>query len=266
MIPPILLIVSTAVSVLAFTLGYNAETGYLINSPTSVALYIVIAAGIIVSACCALSIKKDVFIKINERIHLPTSFFAHLIAVICALIASGAVSESKYTIGASAISVMKAIFFVSALISLLFHPALWTKSKNKDAFVLISNYASVLLCLSAIAILYFDVSVEMNNPQKILIQLSMVSVCLSELAESRSKIYQNGVKLQIFAKHVALIFSPAAVTAALVARFSGTKIFSNFYLFSAIIVAIYAVFSVIALVFSKIEPKSDESTSADGEV
>ena len=76
MIPPILLIVSTAVSALAFALGYNAETGYLIGSPARAALYIVIAAGIIVSAWCALSIKKDDFIKFDERIYLPTSFFA----------------------------------------------------------------------------------------------------------------------------------------------------------------------------------------------
>ena len=266
-IPPILLAISVMASIPAFMLGYNAETGYLIKSPATIALYVIMAVSIISAALCAFSAKKDNIISYNSNILAPASLVLHILTVICALLATSAIPQARYSAGASAVLVLKSIFFASALISFLTNPAIWSKSKNKDSLNLISGYATVLLTLCTVALLYFDISVEMNNPQKILIQLSMAAICLSELSKTRMKIYGNGIRLLTFARLAVLILSPAAATAALVAHFAKSKAFSSFYLLTAIIAGAYAIFYVLTLFFSRVEKQEskapNEITEAD---
>ena len=266
-IPPILLAISVMASIPAFMLGYNAETGYLIKSPATIALYVIMAGSIISAALCAFSAKKDSIISYNSKISAPASLVLHILTVICALLATSAIPQAKYSAGATAVLVLKSVFFASALISFLTNPAIWSKSKNKDSLNLISGYATVLLTLCTVALLYFDISVEMNNPQKILIQLSMAAICLSELSKMRMKIYGNGIRLLTFARLTVLILSPAAATAALVAHFAKSKAFSSFYLLTAIIAGAYAIFYVLTLFFSRAEKQEskapNEITEAD---
>jgi hypothetical protein len=231
------------------------------KSPVAISLYIIIAGSIITAAWCAFSLEKDNVIKDNGKISAPASLILHVVTVICALIATSAIPSAKYTIGSIAVLVLQTIFFAAALVSFLANPAIWSKSRNKDALSLISGCATVLLTLCTIALLYFDVSVEMNNPQKILIQLSMTAICLAELSKMRIMIYQNGYALHIFAKLVALTLSPAATVAALVAFFAKAKSFSSFYLCTAITVGFYAIFYLLTLIFSSIDTQEREAVT-----
>ena len=248
-IPPVLLIVSTVVSIIAFTLGYNAETGYLVKPFATVILYAAIGAGIILAIWCALSAHKESTISFNTKIYLPTLLAVHIVAASCAPIAS--ISGAKFVIGGTAVTFIKAIFVICCYVAFITTPAMQYLKRDVKIISPINHAATVVFCLSAIILFYFDHSVEMNNPQKLLLQLALAAICLSSLAALRLLIYGNGTRLFIFAKLCSVTLAPAATVAAIFARNSGEKFFSSFYFFTAIIIGAYAVSDAVTLLFSK---------------
>ena len=254
-IPSILLVISTAVSLFAFASGYNEKTGYLIKSPGTIALYVVIAIGVLFAAWCALSTPKNHAISYNKKAFIPASLLLHMISACCIPLAT--ITGAKFVIGSSMISAIRTLLIVCCWVALITTPLIQLLNRSLIVLSPINTCVTVLFCLSAITLFYFDHSVEMNNPQKIFLQLALAAICLSTLATLRLLIYGNGIRLFTFAKLCTAILSPTATVAALFARSSNEKFFANIYFYVAIIVGVYAIFDAFTLLFSKIEISND---------
>lgn len=252
--------VSTASGVLAFTTAYKAETGYLINSFQKTLLYIVIAASLILAAFATFTVKKNSEIKCRAAVDNMTYLISSLATAYCGAMAVIFGKGAKFQIGDNVITFLKIILLISALAAFLFNPAIWQRNKNRDAFALISGYATVLTCISVIAILYFDISVEMNNPQKLLIQFSAAAVCLSTLLKMKLAVYGKNLRSLIFTRLLSVALCPIAAISAFTAFFAKDKFFSEFYIFVASMLAVHGIMSAIRLFFSDIKeiPSSGE--------
>ena len=137
--------------------------------------------------------------------------------------------------------------------------ALWQKNKNRDAFALISGYATIIFCISAIAILYFDVSVEMNNPQKLFIQFSLASVCLSTLARMKLSVNGKGLRLFVISSTCSVLLCPIAAISASASFFANSKPISHFYFFIALSLAARAIYDMLTAYFSSVRKKQSLS-------
>ena len=130
--------------------------------------------------------------------------------------------------------------------------------KTKDAYTVasqINGYSTIFFCIFGIAILYFNMSVEMNNPQKLYIQFSLASICLSELYKLKAKLQEKGNRLSLLFKLSAIFIAPVAAISTFIAFAEKGKNFPVAYLYFAIAVAVYALAYLIEIIFSA---KSDD--------
>lgn len=236
---PLFFVISVAAAILVFTLSYNADTGYLINSPLAILLTVIVISELATAAAISFfsNNASECDNNIVTRIATLISHIALLVFGVMALIKeNGAI----YSLPATTIAIIKAIFLILCIAAFLTNPTFTESCAKSKIFPVVNLCSTTVLCIAAISLLYFDLSVEMNNPQKLYIQFSAASVCLSSLFEVKSLVNNKGAKLSSFFKLSTIALSPIAVVSAITAYTSGDKFFSDFYFFFSIILAIYA--------------------------
>ncbi len=260
----IALIVSIATAAFTFTLAYDAQTGYLIGKAANVILVLIVSAELVAS----LVLVRSNRIYINDRsinsFSRVLTLILHLAVIFCGvmtvigskgMIFSIDASKNVGNANASLLSsdvLMIALLFISATI-FLSSPALRKSSGSYRAADQINGYSTIFLCILGIALLYFDMSVEMNNPQKLLLQFSLASICLAELFEMKWKIQGKGERASLSFKLFSIILAPSAAVSTFIALAAKSKPFPASYLYFAITVIAYALFYVVNILFSSKE-------------
>ncbi len=255
------LVASAIIAALTFTLAYNSQTGYLVGKIASILL---VSAILIELAISLILVRANrIYINDGNRTTLlrVATLILHLAVIFCGVMAVIGSKNMIFSIDSLkntakgdgtvlpsdvltvAIVVLSAIIFLSS-------PALRRVGSGYGAADQINGYSTIFLCILGIALLYFDMSVEMNNPQKLLLQFSLAAICLSKLYEMKSHIQGKGARTSLAFRLFSVTFAPMAATSAIIAFAAKGKSFPAFYLYFAIIVIAYALFYTVEILSS----------------
>lgn len=252
------LVASAIIAVLTFTLAYNAQTGYLIGKIASILL---VSAILIELAISLILVRTNrIYINDGKRTTLLriATLILHLAVVFCGVMAVIGSKNMIFSIDSlkntakgggtilpsDVLSV--AIIALSAMI-FLSSPALRRVGSGYGAADQLNGYSTIFLCILGIALLYFDMSVEMNNPQKLLLQFSLAAICLSNLYEMKLHIQGKGARTSLAFRLFSIAFAPMAAASAIIAFAAKGKSLPAFYLYFAIIVIAYALFYTVEI-------------------
>ena len=252
-------IISTAAASLTFTLAYNAQTGYISSTAVRIILTVTAFCELLISAIVARSAP----IYINEEncsaLARVTTLILHIAVIFCGVMAAAGCKGVPFSIDsvkkldANALFpsyILASILAASSILIFLSSPALRKVKENYSITSQINGYSTVLFCIFGIAILYFNTSVEMNNPQKLYLQFALASICLAKLYEMKSRIQEKGNRLFFFFKLSSISIAPIAAISTFIAFAEKGKNFPSAYLYLAIAVGAYALAHVIEIVFS----------------
>ena len=248
-------ILSTVAVSLVFTLAYNAQTGYINSTAISILLAALAFGELILSAV----ISRSAPLYINEgnrnTLYRVTTLILHIAVIFCGVMAAAGSKDAIFSIDATENAILPSYILrgalaAAAVITFLSSPALHKEKSNHSIPTQINGYSIILFCIISIGILYFDMSVEMNNPQKLYLQFAFASICLSELYDMKSRIQKKGNRLSTFFKLALISIAPIATVSTLVALVEKGKSFPAAYLYFAIVTGAYALAYTLKIIFS----------------
>ncbi len=175
-------------------------------------------------------------------------------------------ADNSYLLRATAI-----IEIFGALSALL--AAVWffiRSSKNtKPAVVAALGFFPVLRALSGIAVVYFDMEVQMNHPSKLLLQIALITIMIYFLCEMRFFVSEKHPRPRRFfvSGSVAILLGIACGASEMVGFFTGRTSKGAFCIeaFFCLTVGIYALTRVASFVKDSelmTEPKIEEEAEA----
>ena len=265
-------ILSTVAASLIFTLAYNAQTGYISSTIAGILLPALVIAEITTAAV----IVRSTPIYINEgnrtTLSLLTTLFLHIIVIFCGVMASIGCKDAHFSIDSiSKISsspflpsyILRGLLLISAVTVFLSSPALRKSNGSFSISSQINGYSTIFLCITGIALLYFNMSVEMNNPQKLYLQFSLAAICLTKLFELKSHIQNKGSRLCSFFKISSIAIAPISAISTFIAFAEKGKNFPTIYLYLAIAVSVYAIAHVIEITFFTNTESSEISENSE---
>ena len=258
-------ILSTIAASLAFTLAYNPQTGYISNTAIDILLAALVFFELIISA--TISYSAPMYINEENRTALSrvTTLILHIAVIFCGVMAAAGCNNAIFSIDAiKGVSgsaflpsyILRGALAASTVAIFLSSPSLRKTTDNYTVASQINSYSTIFFCIFGIAILYFNMTVEMNNPQKLYLQFSLASICLSELYKMKAKIQEKGGNcLSSLFKLSTIFIAPIAAISTFIALAEKGKNFPAAYLYFAIAVAVYAIAYLIEIIFSA---KSDD--------
>ena len=177
-------------SVIAFTLGFEADIRYFNDSYLSLPLAIAALAALSL-AVSSLFLFKGTSI---DRYPEPLMKFVSMLPMIALIrLAIHAVwsellrlSQAKIDGIDTAIDLWAVLLLITAIIASIYNLAeIFSRSK---ALKLVTGLAQILFCIVTIAKLYVDLSVEINSPIKLIVQFAAASVILCTLSDLRQEL------------------------------------------------------------------------------
>ena len=242
LISVILALITTAISIVVAIASKGSESTYLVKSTVTTLFYVTVGLDLIFSVSAVFIFKsKSCSIDVNS-----TSLARSVTSVIYGIAALSFipkifVTESKFALILSILAISP-IFF------------------NKFAFMpkaLRTSGGFLQACFAVLAItsFYFDLSIEINSPLKLLLQLSASAILLATLAELRLELLKPCTSLYIFSKSVC---SAICFSSGILFLIINSPRFSSIYLCFSIFSVAYAVYSVCDLFSLKLKNDSAE--------
>ena len=252
-------VLSSLAASLTFTLAYNAKTGYIADTTVSIILIAIVFLELAISALVARSAP----IYINEgnctALTRVTTLMLHIAVIICGVMAAVGFKNAIFSIdaikraGGSSLlpsHLLKGLLMAVSATVFLSSPSLYKSKKNCLLASQINGYSTVIFCVIGIALVYFDMSVEMNNPQKLYLQFALASICLATLYDMKSYVQGSGKRLSLYFKLSSISLAPIATISTFIAFAEKSKGFPTAYLYLAITTGLYAIAYVIKIVSS----------------
>lgn len=192
----LLALVLTVLRSAALLWHYDAAIGYFeagVGLPELANLLTLLALPLCVSLCFTLGGGK--LKGAQTRFHLPTAFSSALVAFLLIAFAALHVTElsSELSAGTEAdlrpivTSALAALFSVLGSVSFILSASMGAEVSAKKAF---SSSAVVLFAIVYALFLYFDTELPINAPEKLLSQITLLSVALFFLYETRIALAQ----------------------------------------------------------------------------
>ena len=220
---------------------YDSDIGYYSNDailPLVMNIFMLITFAAI-GICSAILPKKPYMTTGREN-----NIALKLIGALCALAFLGAALCALLGF-VEPVTNKTYIFIVAALASTLyFLLGALGKSDETRALFLIPLVVSIVYIL---AISYFDVFVQMNSPNKVLLQIACLVSMLFFVYEARCITGELKKKLYLFSLACAVFFSGTASVPSLIAYFSGKM--GNYFV-SINYIVFDAIFAVLFLYFT----------------
>ena len=230
--------------------SFDEGTRYLSDSIATVALEVLIAVTVAISVSAlfvfgsrALTKRKFAYTSPARLLHLLPATAS--IACIHHTFNPSRLVLADEQMGASIASIVYIIGIFCALycISCMF-------SGFNKAWRLVSGMASIVFCLIIIIVLYFDLTVELNSPLKLLVQFATAALAIDLCMELRDTATAVSTGAFIASKVLMISLCSVAFTVLLCAVNSGAELPDNAYLiysaytFSYVPAAIYSLFTV----------------------
>ena len=259
---PIALLLSAAISALVFSLSYNADTRYIVTSPISIAFYAIIIAELAAAILFASSYFQPTLTTDNGTFTRISALILHIAVIICGAMVMATSKNMVFSIDAlksvgnnrssfRASDLLKAILLLSSASIFTSSPSLRKTRESYGTSCQIHDYSTIFFCISAIALLYFDMSVEMNNPQKMLMQFALSSICLMTLYKMKWNIQGNSARISRLFELFTIILAPAASISTFIAMSERSNSLPAPYFYLAIAVAAYAIDRAVAIIAQK---------------
>ena len=164
---------SITTAVLAFTLSYNAETGYLNSSFSATLLTIIVVSELVAAAIVAL--KTPATVSCTSKTSNVIALILHVAVTYCGAMAIIRENAMIFPLNNNAVTAIKAVFSIAIMLAFLTNPAICKRKEELSVTEIINSCSIVVFCLCAISLLYFDLSVEMNNPSKLYLHITLFS-------------------------------------------------------------------------------------------
>ncbi len=243
LISVILAVLATALSIAVGITSRGSESTYLQKSTVTTLFYLVVVLDLIFSAS-AFFILKNKNYSIDEKS------------------ASLARSITSVIYGIAALSFVPIIFstenkFALVLSILALFPIFFNKFTFMSKVLRIAGgFLQACFATLAIVAFYFDLSIEINSPQKLLLQLSASVILLATLAELRFELSKPSASLRVFAKSAC---SAICFSSGILFLIINSPRFSSIYLCFSIFSVAYAVYSVCDLISLKLKSNKPEN-------
>lgn len=253
-------ILSGVAAALIFSLAYNAQTGYITGTPVNALLTALVICELAISALLVRS--APIYINEGNRtaISRVATLILHITIIFCGVMATSGCNDAYFSIdaikkidssGFLPSDILKGGLFISSVAVFLSSPSLRKKDVKYGIMSQTNGYATIFFCIIGIAILYFNMSVEMNNPQKLYLQFALAAICLSTLYTMKDKIQGKNSRLSLFFKLSSISIAPIASISTFIAFVKDGKHFPTAYFYFAIAVCVYAIAQVIDITFSQ---------------
>ena len=165
---------------LCFLLFFDGEIGYFDNSPFVMVSNLLLFVSAAFSIICPIFLSKD--IKTADDVQKSGKFIVSAIAAALFMIF---VLFEIYVIIMSGFSVIRLLLTVFAFFSFLYHYVIFTGTKISETSFVLLGISQIAWCTLTIAYSYFDYTVELNSPAKLLLQFACVIIMLFTTGEMR---------------------------------------------------------------------------------
>jgi hypothetical protein len=147
-----------------------------------------------------------------------------------------------------ALTVTHILGLIASLLGALFFAMIAFSGKPSGPLFLVSGIGTIVWAVVSLADSYFDISVQINSPLKVMHELAFLALMLFVLSEVRAVFDENRRQLQLFSVATAvLILGPCSISS-IVFTITNTQSFSDTLLYSDITLLAVFIFAVARLV------------------
>ncbi len=235
--------------VLAFCLSADEQGRYLEASPLTILFYLFLGLGIFtaISPLFILPRHCDSFPSHTKASHylriLPA--LGSLICVLRVLLEYIAKANNSFSLPIMLCGICAILYHLAGLIKL------------PKSIVLLFGYVQIAFCILMLSQLYFDVTVEMNRPVKLMLQCALAAIILDTLAELCPMVGRRSCgRRTVLAQGFVLTLCLAAAGIGLFSALNGTVNLT--YGCYAALCLLYGLYSISKLFFSDLEKSEPE--------
>ena len=225
---------------LCFLLFFDGDIGYFEKSPFVTVSNLLLLISAAFSVICPFFISKDVKTADDDRKNrkLTVSAVAAVLYMIYVLF-------EIYVIIMNGFSVIRLLLTVFAFFSFLYHYVIFTGTKIGETSFVLLGISQIAWCTLTIAYSYFDYTVELNSPAKLLLQFACVIIMLFTTGEMRLVLGKPRPRMYLAFSSCALSVLLSAGAGSLAAALhpeymttNGLRIYENI-IYSLIFIAMY---------------------------
>lgn len=242
---------STIASAVALLTSAEPGTRYLSLSAATVAMYLTIAASVVL-AFSSLFLFKGQGIAANESQGFEITSALPAVGALIVIVdrIASILPEGKPEL-------VDVLLIITATLAALLPLA--KLLHLSPTIKILAGYAQIFFALIFISYLYLEPKVELNSPVKLLSQFALAAVALSTLSDIRIMICRSMAGAYVFTKVclASLAFSTAAATVTAIA--TGADKYPSAYLSASLFALCYGVYATAEFLKASIKIKSAQS-------
>ena len=225
------------------SLFLDKTNGYFVDTPLVIVVYVSMLLTAVSAVCLLALTNKESKLTPNGSMPSVAVSFLPGIAAIPTFLGIFGQGDGKIALFMS----------LTALFPIFFN----RYSKMPTALRLSAGFLQAIFAILAIGYLYFDMTTELNNPVKVFLMLGLASVIVATLGELRIALGMNSAGYYVASKVLSFTLSACGAFPAVFASIAGIDRFPKSYLFLAVFILSYSIYSAYDLITLSVAHEGD---------